>query len=127
MQLAETNPYLIDELKHLLQTLDITSQIKKDKRNWSGLGGVTISKLDDVIKFIKGARMVSDVTVSKKSHRFAGIRKKTVMKSVQILLKNSSCSKYFKDKNEATLYRTYLNSKMNKLVYGIAPWCSGQT
>ena len=54
---------------------ELNSKIKKDKRNWYGLGGIRVTKRDNIKEIIKRGPITS-VKISNKSPRFKGIKKR---------------------------------------------------
>jgi len=107
--LAETNPYLVKDLLALCSSLGLNGRIAHDKRKWSGIGGVCISNLNSVKKFVKMGP-ITDICVSAKSSRFRGVKKMDVCKAVHSLLGSDlPRSRYFTDKQDAITVRKDLN------------------
>lgn len=108
IQIAETNPSLIADLLKLCGDLGLTARIKKDKRNWSKLGGIMISHSDSVRKFLRLGSM-TDVKISLKSRRFTGVTKRDVAKAVLNFFDSKvPLSRYFNSRDEAIRYKDSL-------------------
>jgi len=116
IQISETNPNLIIDLMKLCSDLNLKARIKKDKRNWSKIGGIIISNIDSAKRFLNFGP-ITNVNVSSKSRNRAGVSKKIIAKAaLDYLNKADSFSKYFTDKKEATKYRNYLSRKFSGLL-----------
>jgi len=124
-QIAETNPTLVKQLLILSKSLSLNPTIKKDKRIWSGIGGIRFGSRSDIIKFIKLGGPFTNVAITKNSKNLAGITKKTLCKNICKLLENgNSLSAHFKKRSDAEKYKE--NLKMGGLRHFYEALFSGQ-
>ena len=113
INIAETNPNLVKELTLLCKMLNLKAITVKDKRQWSGINGIRISKLDNIKKFIKYGGPITNVKISSKSRRLKGKTKKAVCKAViNLLNKKIPLSYHFKNYGVALEKK----EKLNKLL-----------
>jgi hypothetical protein len=114
--IACAHPNLSEELIRLCGDLGLCAKIKKDKRCWSGIGGIRITRKKDIKKIISHGPM-TNVKISKKSSRFAGIEKKKICSLVKSIYENDiSCSKSFKNRELGEKYRTKNYNKMLEIL-----------
>lgn len=106
ISIAETNYSLIKDFINIFSMLGIKARIKKDKRNWNGMEGISISELKSVKKFIIMRNALIDMPISK-SKRFYNIDKQSVCKATLNLLnyKWFKASHYFNSYQEASRFR----------------------
>jgi len=114
IRIAETNPNLNTELIKICGNLGIKANRALNKRNWSGIEGLRISKINDIKKFISND-VITTVKISAKSNRFKGITKSSIFKSIHQILKYFPLSRSFKKKKEAEEYRKDLNKRILKI------------
>lgn len=116
LRIAETNPNLVEDLIRLCSSIGFNAIKKYKKKNWSGLDGISVTRLLEVKEFCKFGP-ITNVMVSDKSPRFSGVRKKNICEAVFKILEdpNIKKSKYFKDKFEALEYK----NKMDKLLLNL--------
>ena len=105
------HPTIVKELKKLYGELNLTAKIKKDKRNWYGLGGIRVTKRDNIKEIIKRGPITS-VKISNKSPRFKGIKKRKICELIGEIYKKLPSSKHFKDKNQAESFKKENYEKM---------------
>lgn len=117
LRIAETNPNLVEELIQLCNSLGLRAIKKCKKKNWSGLDGIAISHLYNIKEFCKFGP-ITNIKVSNKSPRFAGIEKKKICSSVLKILEDEKIKKsqYFKNKSEASGYKLDMDKILIKLI-----------
>lgn len=113
INIAETNPNLVEEILSLCKMLNLKAIVVKDRRKWSGINGIRVTELNSVKKFIKFGGPITGVKISSKSKRFFGITKDAVCRGViRILNKNIPLSYYFKNYEEALRKKEELNKML---------------
>ncbi len=116
LQIAETNPSLVTDLLKICGDLGLRARIKEDKRNWSKIGGIKISHLNSVRKFLQFGPM-TDVKISLKSRNLTGVTKRAVVNAVSNFLNSGNrLSKYFNNKNDALKYKNSIMSNFLKTI-----------
>ncbi|MAG20372.1 hypothetical protein CL618_02990 [archaeon] len=113
--LAESNPSLVNDLIKLCNNVGFKAVIKKDPRNWIGLGGVKLYGKEDVIKFSK-LGPITDVKVSKKSPRFCGFTKKSIGLSTVEILKWKKIHWSFDNEKEGLELKQELDKKFRNII-----------
>ena len=114
--IACAHPGLVEELIKLCNDLGLCAKIKRDKRCWSGIGGIRITCKKDIRKIISHGP-ITDVKISGKSPRFKGVEKRKMCDLVKIIYaSNISNSKSFKSKEEGEEYRTSNYNKMLEIL-----------
>jgi len=105
LYISESNPNIVKELGKLCKILKLTCKIKKDKRKWSKIDGIRITKREDIKQIIRRGP-ITNVRISKKSPRFRGIEKRKICLLINEILKSDiSRSRYFKDREKAEKLR----------------------
>jgi len=117
ISIAETNPSIINDLVKIFNFLKIKSRIKKDKRNWNGLQGISISEFNSVRNFIIKRNFLIDMPISK-SRRFYNINKQSVCEAILNLLDDDNfiTSRYFDNYQNANQFRIKSVKKLLKYI-----------
>jgi len=113
--LAESNPSLVNDLIKLCDNVGFKAVIKKDPRNWIGIGGIKLYGKSDVIKFSEMGP-ITDVKVSKKSPRFSGFSKKSICLSTLEILKWKKIHWSFDNEKEGLLLKQELDKKFKEMI-----------
>ncbi len=118
LRIAETNPCLVEDLIKLCSQLNLNAIKKRKEKNWSGLDGICISRLNDVKEFVSKGGPITKILISDKSPRFSGIAKKKLCAAVLSLLGNNNIkkSKYFKNKLEAVEYKNKMDAILINMI-----------
>ncbi|MEK6861017.1 MAG: hypothetical protein AABY07_03510 [Nanoarchaeota archaeon] len=113
IKISETNPNLVKELIKLCNSIGINALIDRDKRNWSGIGGIRISQLEGIKRFIKFGGPITNVKVSSKSKRFHMKTKLSLCKAVMKILNSGMQRSYYTKDYEKALEK---KEELNKLL-----------
>lgn len=113
-RIAETNPSSVSDIRRLCLSLGLSARIKQDKRNWSKLQGIEISKIKDVQK-IALLGPITNVKISDKGTVNRGFTKRFLCNKLAKFLKNNKLSYSFKSKEEAKRFqKRLLRLKFNR-------------
>ncbi len=117
LKIAETNPNLVEDLIQLCSLIGFNPIKKYKKKNWSGLDGISITRLSEVKEFCKFGP-ITNVKVSDKSPRFSGMKKKSLCVATLKILEdpNIKKSKYFKNQFEALEYKNNMDKILLNLI-----------
>lgn len=113
--MAGANPTLVNNLIELSNKLGFKAVMHKDKRNWSGIGGLRIYRKKDLIKFTK-LGPITNVKVSSKSPRFNGFTKRGLCLATNEILQWPKLHWSFKNKSEAQKLKEKLDKKLLEII-----------
>tara|TARA_Y100000310_G_scaffold343906_1_gene453823 strand:+ start:19 stop:879 length:861 start_codon:yes stop_codon:yes gene_type:complete len=114
-EISCANPTLVKDLNRLCMEIGLSPKIKKDKRKWSGIAGVKVTKRDEMKRIVKLGPL-TNVKVSRHSKRFQGVKKKKICLLIGQIYRDLPLSRHFKNKIEAEEFRKENYDKMLEIL-----------